>query len=135
MSSGRGSVVAEDDYLFTDDASAWALPQATPHADEEEPPEPAGHALTEGVRERLGGTSFFEGLLPHDLAAIWGHPPATVDNEATARILINAWGIEEFRISRLHQGALREAARSASSREVTTRFKAEREKEKRRRTR
>jgi hypothetical protein len=108
--------------------------QAHTEADpDEEPPEPEGHRLSQVVADYLGAREYFHGPLPHDIAAIWGHPPIRHQDEATCRILIGAWGVDEFRGSQLHQAALQDRARSANTHEARTRFKAEREKEKKRR--
>lgn len=90
---------------------------------------PEGKPLSKEVAAWINhGQEYFHGPLPHDLAAIWGHPPARVGDEGTARILIAAWGVEGFRGSALHRSALQDAARRVNSREVTARFKTEREK-------
>jgi len=99
---------------------------------DEEPPEPQGHALSREVADWMvrGGQEFFHGVLPPDIAAIWSHPPMRVGDEATARVLIAAWGMDEFRCSALHTTALAERARLARSGVVEARFKAERKRKK-----
>lgn len=104
---------------------------------DEEPPEPEGHPMSEEVKAWILQSGywkeedFWHGHLPHDIAAIWASPPARVVDEATARILIGTWGTDGFRGSALHLSSLAERARAANSSEVTARFKAEREREKR----
>ena len=103
---------------------------------DEEPPEQEGHVLSKTVADwiaRNGGQEFFHGPLPPDVAAIWGHPPHRAADEATARILISTWGLDEFRSSALHKTALAEKARTANTAGVTARFKAEREQKAKRR--
>jgi hypothetical protein len=107
---------------------------AAPDADpDEEPPEPEGHALTEEMASFIKGGSFFRGPLPFDLAAVWAHPPMRRDDEATARILIDAWGVDGFRGSALHQAALQQVARDSAAAPSRQQFKAEREKAKKKR--
>lgn len=117
--------------MFSENAGAWALPDTDADPDEE-PPEPEGHALGKEVADWLGNKEYFHGALPPDIAAIWGHPPVRVEDEATARILIGVWGTEEFRGSALHQAALADRAHLLSGAEVQARFKAERERGKKR---
>jgi hypothetical protein len=104
-------------------------PEADP---DEEPPEPEGHALTEAVEAAAGPNPIFRGLLPPDVASIWGAPPMRAMDEATARVLIEAWGLEGFRGSSLHTSAVSERARGANVGEARTRFKTERESKKKR---
>lgn len=128
----------EFDVEIDTPAGAGPIPPPTPpppippprDADpDEEPPEPEGHVLTQKVADWINhGQEYFHGPLPHDIAAVWGHPPMRVGDEATCRMLIAAWGMDRFRGSALHQASLAEAARRANSQEVTARFKAEREK-------
>jgi hypothetical protein len=94
-----------------------AFPQAPDADPDEEPPEPEGHVLVKEVADWIarGGQEYFHGSLPPDLAAIWGHPPHRVADEATARILVAAWGLDAFRTSALHRAALQEKARSVNS--------------------
>jgi hypothetical protein len=95
---------------------------------DEEPPEPEGHPLSKEVADWINhGQEYFHGPLPPDIAGIWAHPPMRVSDEATCRILIGVWGIEQFRGSALHQAALQDRAHQANLSEVTARFKAERE--------
>jgi hypothetical protein len=100
---------------------------------DEEPPEPEGHALTREMADFIEGDDFFRGPLPHDIAAIWGHPPMRRGDEATARILIGAWGEETFRGSAVHQAALQSVAREAVTAPSRQQFKAERDKAKKKR--
>lgn len=116
------------------EAKRIAAEAARPEADpDEEPPEPEGHKLSKEVADWLGDKEYFHGPLPHDIAAIWSAPPFLVSDEATCRILVGAWGLDEFRGSTLHKAALQDAARRASTHLARSRFKAEREKKKEKR--
>jgi hypothetical protein len=116
----------KEEVSFSGNAANWAVPDADPN---EEPPEPEGHPLSKEVAAWINhGQEFFHGPLPPDIAGIWAHPPMRVSDEATARILISVWGMDEFRGSALHQAALQDRAHQANLSEVTARFKAEREK-------
>jgi hypothetical protein len=115
------------------DSSPAASIEPVEADEDEEPPEPEGHALTGEMADFISGDDFFRGPLPHDIAAIWGHPPMRRGDEATARILIGAWGEETFRGSAVHQAALQAVARDAVTADTRAEFKAEREKTKKRR--
>lgn len=98
--------------------------------DDEEPPEPDGHPLTQKVRDFIDGDEFWTGPIPYDIAAVWAHPPMRVGDEATCRILLAAWGVETFRGSAVHQAALQAHAREAVTAPSRQQFKAQREKAK-----
>jgi hypothetical protein len=100
---------------------------------DEEPPVPEGHALTQKMRDFIEGDDFYVGPLPYDIAAVWGHPPMRVGDEATCRILLGAWGEDAFRASAVHQAALQAVARDAVTADTRAEFKAEREKTKKKR--
>jgi hypothetical protein len=101
-----------------------------------------GRAREEPLTERppLGGPSFggvsadeavwaaknpFEGPLPEDIERVWGQGKldgSGMPAAETARILIQAWGLETFRTSAIHRQAVLELERDGKMETVRKGF-------------
>jgi hypothetical protein len=98
----RPGVEAEDEFLTK-------AGLADPVAEEEEiPPEPEHPGVVTPEQAVEAALHPFEGTLPAEVERIWCVSP---QSEATARTLIQAWGLEAFLTSSLHRQAVLDASR------------------------
>lgn len=117
--------MSDYDELIEDTAIPAELMGRVLGAEEETPPEPQLQ------------TSFPAGSdepLPPDIEEVWGGGKLDGSGQPahkTARTLIAAWGLEEFRTSAIHRNAIRELEREAKMEPIRAAFiKAKKDKAK-----